>query len=82
MSKTFTCKELGGICDKKISGDTFNDIIQKGMEHMMADEEHKKHMSTLSETTKETKEQWFERMNKEFDIRSVDNIDKNLLTFS
>ena len=70
MTKTFTCNELGGICEEKISGETFNEIIQKGMQHMQIDEEHAKKMMSISETTGETKEQWFERMQKEFDSRS------------
>jgi len=72
MSKTFTCRELGGICDEKISGETFMDIVNQGMKHMYADDAHKEHMAGLSEGTGETKEQWFERMQKEFDQREED----------
>jgi hypothetical protein len=72
MIKTFTCHELGGICDKKISGSTFMEIVQKGMEHMQSDDAHKKHMMNLSSATGETQEQWFERMQKEFDARPED----------
>ena len=72
MSKTFTCRELGGICDEKISGDTFNEVIQKGMQHIQADKAHTDHMMTLPEKVGETKEQWFERMQKEFDARTED----------
>tara|TARA_Y100000588_G_scaffold333997_1_gene373230 strand:+ start:3907 stop:4074 length:168 start_codon:yes stop_codon:yes gene_type:complete len=54
MSKTFTCRELLGICEERISGDTLMDILEKGMQHMMSDEAHRSHMKTMKEThTKE-----------------------------
>jgi len=34
MSKSFTCRELMGICDEIFYGDTLMEIVQKGMEHM------------------------------------------------
>ncbi len=79
MTKTFTCRELGGICDQKFSGSTFMEIVQKGMQHMQSDESHMKKIGDLKpgtegagETPRETKEQWFERMQKEFDSREED----------
>ena len=48
------------------------DVVDKGMAHMMADGAHKDHMMNLSNTTGESKEQWFERMQKEFDARPED----------
>lgn len=70
MTKTFTCRELGGICDEKIPGETFMEIIQKGMAHM-------DHMSNPAnaDQAKETKEQWFERMQNEFDARAEDALE-------
>lgn len=41
MSKTFACRELGGICEEKFSGSSFMEIMQKGAMHMMSDEAHK-----------------------------------------
>ncbi|MEN9912875.1 MAG: hypothetical protein RLY66_283 [Candidatus Parcubacteria bacterium] len=70
MSKTFTCKELGGICEENFSGTTLMEIVQKGMQHMQSDEAHMKKIGDLSNTTGETKEQWFERMQKEFDTKA------------
>ncbi len=72
MRKTFTCRELGGICDEKFSGNTFMEIMQKGSEHIMGDEVHKEKIVNMEESTGETKEQWMERMQKEFDARSID----------
>ena len=74
MSKSFTCRELIGICDQSFSGNTFIDIAQKGMEHMQSDTAHQAHMTRLREhgQTSETREEWFERMQKEFEARAED----------
>jgi hypothetical protein len=48
------------------------EIVQKGMAHMQRDDAHKEKMMALSDATGETKEQWFERMQKEFDARPED----------
>jgi predicted small metal-binding protein len=72
MSKTFTCQELGGICDKKFSGDTLEEIMQKGMQHMGSDEEHMKHIAGLEESTGLSKEKWMEKMQLEFDVKPED----------
>jgi hypothetical protein len=72
MTKTFTCRELGGICDEKFSGSTFMEIVNSGMQHMQSDDAHKAKMASLMSDSGETKEQWFERMQKEFDARSED----------
>ena len=73
MSKTFTCHELGGVCEEKFSGNTFMEVIQKGMQHMGIDEAHQKHMMSMSERTGENKDQWMQRMQAEFDARSEDH---------
>ena len=69
MTKIFTCRDLGGICDEKFSGDSFAEIMQKGVEHIMSDEAHKKKIMNMENSTGESKEQWMERMQKEFDSR-------------
>lgn len=72
MSKTFTCKELGGVCDEKFSGDTLMEIVQKGMPHMMSDETHKASIMDMEKRTGENQEQWMARMQKEFDAKAED----------
>ena len=72
MTKTFTCKELGGVCDEKFSGETLMDIVQKGMPHMMADEAHKASIMDMEKRTGENQTQWMERMQKEFDAAVED----------
>ncbi len=73
MSKTFTCREFGGVCEMKFSGNTLMEIIQKGMPHMGSDDAHKQHTKSLEATSGENKEQWMGRMQREFDARPDDN---------
>ncbi len=73
MSKIFTCRELGGVCEMKFSGNTLMEIIQKGMLHMGSDDVHKQHTASLAATSGENKEQWMERIQKEFDAKPDDN---------
>jgi len=70
MTKTFTCRELGGVCEEKFSGENLMEVVQKGMSHMMSDEEHKKSIMDMEKRTGENKEQWMTRMQQEFDARS------------
>jgi hypothetical protein len=72
MTKTFTCRELGGVCDEKFSGDTLMDIVQDAMPHMMSDEMHKVSIMDMEKRTGENQAQWMKRMQKEFDARSED----------
>lgn len=67
MNKTFTCKELGGVCEQKFTGATLMEIIQKGMPHMMSDEAHKASIMGVENRTGENQEQWMARMQKVFD---------------
>jgi predicted small metal-binding protein len=72
MNKTFTCRELGGTCDEKFSGNTLDEIIGKAMPHIAADGAHMEHIRDMEVRTSETKEQWYERMQEEFDAKAVD----------
>jgi hypothetical protein len=72
MSKSFTCRELMGICDDTFSGDTLMEVVQKGMQHMGSDDAHKEHIAGLAGGTQETQEQWFGRMQGEFDSKPDD----------
>lgn len=72
MSKTFTCKELGGICEEKFSGGTFMEVMGKGAEHMMRDEAHREKIMNMEKAAGETKEQWMARMQNEFDKKPED----------
>ncbi|RJQ36429.1 DUF1059 domain-containing protein [Candidatus Parcubacteria bacterium] len=70
MSKTFSCRELGGVCDETFSGNTFDQIMQNGARHMMADDAHKASIMDMEKRTGENKEQWMARMQREFDARA------------
>ena len=72
MSKSFTCRELMGICDEKFSGDNFMDIAQKGMQHMQSDDANKEHMAGFANHTEEDQKKWFEEMQKSFDAKPDD----------
>lgn len=69
MSKTFTCRELGGTCDEAFVGGSLMDIVQKAMPHMMLDEAHKVAIVSMEKRTGENKEQWFARMQQEFNVK-------------
>jgi hypothetical protein len=72
MTKTFTCRELGGTCDATFAGDTVMDIVQKAGPHMMSDEAHKSAVMSLPERTGENKQQWMDRIQREFDAKPED----------
>ena len=72
MTKTLTCTELGGVCERTFSGDSLTDIMQKAMPHMQSDEAHKSHIANLSETSGESQEQWFGRMHQVFEAKPED----------
>lgn len=72
MSKTITCRELGGTCDQKFSGNTLQEIVEKAMPHMMSDEAHKASIMSMEKRTGENKDQWMARMKKEFDAKPED----------
>ncbi len=51
--KSFTCREMGGPCDFKLTGATADEIMQKGGAHVMeissqGDEEHKKVLDMMN----------------------------------
>ncbi|MBP9816444.1 MAG: DUF1059 domain-containing protein [Candidatus Pacebacteria bacterium] len=72
MAKTVTCRELGGTCEEQFSGETFNEIMQKGGAHMMGDEAHTSAIMSMEARTGENREQWMERMQREFDAKPED----------
>jgi len=49
------------------------EIILKGMQHMMVDDAHKASIMAMEERTGENKEQWMERVQREFDAKPEDN---------
>ena len=72
MTKTFTCKELGGTCDETFSGNSLMEIVDQGMPHMMSDDAHKESIMQMESRTGENKEAWMARMQKEFEEKLGD----------
>lgn len=74
MTKTMTCKQLGGACDKEFHAETFEDMAEMSKNHGMemygkGDEEHikvMKEMRVLMSDPQAMKE-WMESKKKEFD---------------
>ena len=73
--KTMTCKQLGGACDKKFHGNTFDEIAaqskQHGMEMFQAgDKEHSNAMNEMRKTMSSpgAMNQWMDDKRKEFDL--------------
>jgi hypothetical protein len=72
--KTMTCKQLGGACDKKFHGNTFDEIAVQSKKHAMemlqaGDKEHlmaMDEMRTLMSRSNAMSE-WMENKRKEFD---------------
>jgi predicted small metal-binding protein len=72
MSKTFKCRELGGTCEQPFSGESLAEILQQGAPHMMTDEAHQASIMDMEARTGENKDQWIDRMQREFDDRAED----------
>ena len=52
--KKMTCKELGGVCDTEITGNTPDEMAKNSQEHAMSanDEAHKNKMTQMAEMHK------------------------------
>lgn len=77
--KTMNCKQLGGACDKKFSGNTFEEIAELSKTHGMEmfqqqDEEHLVAMNKIQELMKDPEAMmgWFESKKKEFEALPED----------
>ena len=70
-----TCSEIGGVCEEKITGVTFDEIAQKGYNHIaqMTDEEHKKMKEMIDNSSDEQKQKWMEETTKKFEAAPEDN---------
>ncbi|MCH2449667.1 MAG: hypothetical protein MK198_05920 [Gracilimonas sp.] len=71
--KTMTCRQLGGACDKKFKGKTFQEIAEQSKKHgtemfKQEDEAHLQAMQEMSEMMNdpEARKQWMEKKRKEF----------------
>ena len=72
--KTMTCKQLGGACDKKFRGNTFEELAEQSKQHGMemfraGDKDHLKAMGEMQKlmSTPNAMSDWMENKRKEFD---------------
>jgi len=72
--KTMTCKQLGGACDKELSAETFDELVNKSKAHGMEmfekqDAEHLEAMQQIMKLMQSPNEmnKWMEEKRKEFD---------------
>lgn len=67
--KTFTCKELGGVCDAAFEGETYKEVGEKGGAHIMSstDGAHKPLREQLAKASDAENEKWWGWFKSEWD---------------
>ena len=67
--KKFTCKGMGGVCDKMFEGETFKEVGEKGGQHIMnaTDEAHKPIQEQMKNSSKEDEQKWWDWFKGEWD---------------
>jgi hypothetical protein len=63
--KTLTCKELGGKCDQKISGETWDDMVMAMTKHVI--EKHPDVAKEMEKMHNEDPKRWGREMKPKFD---------------
>ena len=71
--KTMTCKQLGGVCDKTFSAETFDEIVTMSKRHGMEmfEKNDKSHLDAMEEISVLMQDQskmheWFNQKKEEF----------------
>jgi len=66
-----TCRQMGGPCDTPFQGDTADEIMNKGIQHLeeIQDEAHKKAQKMMMDAQKNPEEvkKWYEGFREEFE---------------
>ena len=77
--KSMTCKQLGGACDLKFQGNTFNEIAEMSKNHgiemfQKGDKAHLEAMNKMKILMEHPKkiQEWFESKKKEFEALPED----------
>ena len=75
--KTMTCRQLGGACDEKFTGETFEEIAKQSRQHgkemyKKGDVAHLRAMQEMSEMMNdpEAMDTWMEKKRKQFESLS------------
>lgn len=75
--KSMTCKELDGVCDAEITGNTPEEMMKNSQEHAMNanDEAHKNKMTQMGEMPKdpETVKKYMDDFKAKFDALPEDS---------
>lgn len=78
--KSMTCKELGGACDLKFHGDTFDELAEQSKNHgarmmEMGDGTHLKAMEEMKQKMMKPDEmnKWMEEKRNKFNSIPIDN---------
>jgi len=74
--KSMTCKEMGGPCDAKISGNTAEELMNNGSDHIRSndDEGHKKAVAMMEDMKNKPEEgkKWNDDFAAKFDALPED----------
>ena len=78
--KTMTCKQLAGACGKEFHAETFEEMAEMSKKHAMemAEMGDRAHIEKMEEMKKnfmnkpEAVKEWFEKVQKEFDVLPED----------
>lgn len=72
MEKSFTCKELGGVCNEVFTGADFKAVGEMGGKHIMEseDEAHADMKKQMMESSEEDKQKWWDWFQQEWDKKA------------
>jgi len=70
--KQTTCRDLRGVCDTKITGNTAEEMAQNSKNHVMemigsGDEAHKEAIADMQQLSPEEQQQWYGEFVASFD---------------
>lgn len=70
--KKMTCQAMGGTCEAEIQGDTADELMASGKQHVhdqaeAGDEGHKAVMQKMTQLSEEDLKKWTEDFNQNFD---------------
>lgn len=69
MEKSFSCKELGGVCDEVFTGSDFKAVGEMGGKHIMeaTDDAHADLKKQMMESSEDEKQKWWDWFKQEWD---------------
>ena len=70
--KTMTCKELGGVCNQKLSAESWEGMVKVMTEHVM--EKHPDVEKEMEKMNKEDPEKWGKQMKPKWEAAPIHNL--------